>query len=77
MSMGKRAECSVYSLAYLPSVVVLVDGSNGRPCRRGDLLNISRRSDTSLVPQPYFVLCTRGEPRSATPTDPCETHTVR
>lgn len=38
MLMGKRAERSVYSLAYLPSVVVPVDGSNGRPCRRGDLL---------------------------------------
>jgi hypothetical protein len=56
MSMGKRAECSVYSLAYLPSVVVLVDGSNGRPCRRGDPMNISHRFDTSLVPQPYYVL---------------------
>ena len=56
MLMGKRAECSVYSLAYLPSVEVLVDGSNSRPCWRGDPLNTSHRSDTSLVSQPYYVL---------------------
>jgi hypothetical protein len=55
MLMGKRAECSVYVQPRIPSVVVLLDDSNGRLCRRGNPVNTSHRSDTSLVSQPYYV----------------------